>query len=68
MFSFDLAILKAQIKSESHGQLKLSTRHFAIDRDDEQVQQDMKTLLDAEIAFWQSIVDDQEPGTKLPEI
>jgi putative phage-type endonuclease len=65
---FDLAILKAQIKSESHGQLKLSTRHFAIDRDDEQVQQDMKTLLDAEIAFWQSIVDDQEPGTKLPEI
>lgn len=65
---FDLAILKAQIKSESYGQLKLSTRHFTIDRDDEQVQHDMKTLLEAEIAFWQSIVHDQEPGTKLPEI
>lgn len=65
---FDLAILKAQIKYESHGQLKLSTRHFIIDRDDEQVQQDMKTLLDAEIDFWQSVVNDQEPGTKLPEI
>lgn len=65
---FDLAILKTQIKYESHGQLKLSTRHFTIDRDDEQVQQDMKTLLNAEIAFWQSVVNDQEPGTKLPEI
>lgn len=65
---YDFCILKAQIKYTMNGLPNASVRHFMIDTDDEQVRADMDALLRAEIEFWRSVQDDDEPALLLPAI
>lgn len=63
---FDFAILKAQLKTEWQNEIRLTTRHYYFDRKD--FAEDIDFLQQAEIKFWQQVVDDTEPNLILPTI
>lgn len=63
---YDFAVLKAQLKSEWSGEIRLVTRHYIIERVD--VAEDIAILKEAEEKFWQSIQTGERPGLILPEI
>lgn len=64
---YSFAILKAQLKYDYDGEIKLETRHYKILRED--VQEDIKLLEEKEIEFWQEYVEkDKQPPLLLPEI
>lgn len=64
---YDFAILKAQLKYDYDGDIKLETRHYKIVRNE--VLEDMKLLEEKEIEFWQKYVEkDKKPPLLLPEI
>ena len=63
---YDFAVLKAQLKSEWAGELRIETRHYFIERKD--VEGDIKYLVEAEKKFWDSVVSGQRPGLILPAI
>ena len=64
---FDFVILKAQIKSNFNGNLRLETKHYTIERLD--VTEDLKYLKEKEIEFWTNyVVPDIRPGLMLPSI
>ena len=63
---YDFAVLKAQLKSEWSGEIRLVTRHYIIERAD--VAEDIAILKEAEEKFWQSIQTGERPGLILPEI
>lgn len=63
---FDFAILKAQLKTEWQNEIRLTTRHYYFDRKD--FERDIKVLQDAEIKFWQHVINDTEPNLILPTI
>lgn len=63
---YDFAVLKAQLKSEWSGEIRLMTRHYFIERAD--VAEDIAILKEAEEQFWRSIQTRERPGLILPEI
>lgn len=64
---YSFVILKAQLKYDYDGDIRLETRHYKILRKD--VEDDIKMLVEKEIEFWNEyVVKDKMPPLKLPEI
>lgn len=63
---YDFAILKAQLKTDYNGEIRLNTRHYAIERAD--VLEDMDYLLQKEIEFWKCVETGKKPNLILPPI
>lgn len=65
--SCSFAILKAQLKYDYSGEIRLETKHYYIDRKD--VEDDIKLLQEKEIQFWKEYIEkDKIPPLKLPQI
>lgn len=61
---FDFAILKAQLKYQYGDSVRISIKHYTIER--EEVKDDLDMLLKEEIKFWTEYVEkDIRPPTKL---
>lgn len=63
---WDFAILKAYIRYYRDGELKVSIRHYRINRKD--VESDIEYLITEECKFWAAVQNDERPALKLPEI
>lgn len=63
---YDFAILKAQIKSEWSGEIRISTKHYFFERNERT--EDIKYLIDAERKFWESVIRGIRPSLILPAI
>ena len=63
---FDFAIVKAQLRSDYGGEIRLDTRHYYIDR--KEVENDIQILMDAEKEFSDAIKNDTCPPLVLPGI
>lgn len=63
---YDFAILKAQLKSEWDGELRITTKHYFIERKD--VEEDIKYLVEAEKRFWGFVESGRRPDLILPAI
>lgn len=64
---YSFAILKAQLKYDYDGDIRLDTRHYTIFR--EKVIEDIKMLEEKEIEFWTKYVEtDTRPPLTLPQI
>lgn len=63
--SCSFAILKAQLKYDYSGEIRLETKHYYIDRKD--VEDDIKLLQEKEIQFWKEYIEkDKRPPLVLP--
>lgn len=61
---FDFVILKAQLKYQYGGNVRISVKHYQIER--EEVKDDLDMLLKEEIEFWTEYVEkDKRPPIKL---
>ena len=63
---YDFVVLKAQLKRVRDGEVRLTTKHYHIER--KEVLSDIKMLKEEEEAFWHSLQSRQKPGLLLPEI
>lgn len=64
---YSFVILKAQLKYDYDGDIRLETKHYKIMRED--VEEDIKLLEEQEIKFWKEYVQkDKRPPLLLPEI
>ena len=63
---WDFAILKAQLKSEWNGEVRLTTRHYLIER--KEVQEDIDYLIEAERRLWNCVETGTRPNLILPTI
>jgi predicted phage-related endonuclease len=63
---WDFAILKAYIRYHVDGEVRVTIRHYRIDRKD--VESDIEYLIQQETEFWQLVKADKMPALKLPEI
>lgn len=63
---WDFAILKAYIRYHVDGEVRVTIRHYRIDRKD--VVSDIDYLIQEEKEFWQCVQADKMPALKLPEI
>lgn len=63
---WDFAILKAYIRYYRDGELKVSIRHYRINRKD--VAEDIEYLIAEECKFWAAVQNNERPALKLPEI
>lgn len=63
---YDFAILKAQLKSEWAGELRIATKHYYIERKD--VEEDIRYLIEAERKFWNCVTSGRRPDLILPAI
>ncbi|WP_097003901.1 YqaJ viral recombinase family protein [Lacrimispora amygdalina] len=63
---YEFAVLKAQLKSEWGGELRITTKHYFIERKD--VEEDIKYLIDAEKRFWSYVQSGKRPDLILPAI
>ena len=63
---FDFAVLKAQLKSEWGGELRITTKHYFIERND--VEEDIRHLVVAEGKFWDCVCLGRKPDLILPAI
>ena len=63
---YDFVVLKAQLRRVRDGEVRLTTKHYHIER--EEVLSDIKMLKEEEEAFWRSLQRGQKPGLLLPEI
>ena len=64
---YSFVILKAQLKYDYDGEIKLDTRHYKILK--EEVAEDMKMLEEKEIEFWTKYVETGiRPPLTLPTI
>ena len=66
MTEYDFAVLKAQLKSEWGGELRITTKHYFINRKD--AWEDIRFLVDAEKRFWDCVVSGRRPDLILPAI
>lgn len=62
----DFAVLKAQLKSEWDGELRITTKHYFIER--KEVEKDIEYLIRAEKRFWDCVVTGKRPDLILPAI
>lgn len=64
---YSFAILKAQLKYDYSGDIRLETKHYFIDRNEYEA--DIKYLEKQEIEFWKNYVEkDIRPPLELPQI
>lgn len=63
---YDFAVLKAQLKSEWGGELRITTKHYFMERKD--VEEDIRCLVDAEKKFWECVRTGTRPNLILPMI
>ena len=63
---YEFVGLRAQLKSVWHGQIRLETKDYHIERSD--VEEDIEILRQAEEEFWQKVEKRQQPHLILPEI
>lgn len=63
---YDFAVLKAQLKSEWGGELRITTRHYFIERKD--VEEDIRYLIGAEKKLWDCVLTGRRPALILPAI
>lgn len=63
---YSFVILKAQLKSERQGEIRLATKHYKIERKD--VEDDINYLRRMERDFWDCVKRDRRPDLILPEI
>lgn len=64
---YSFVVLKAQLKYDYDGDIRLETRHYTILR--EEVEEDIKWLETKEIEFWKEYVEkDKKPPLLLPQI
>lgn len=64
---WDFVILKAQLKTEWDGEVRIQTKHYTIKRSE--VLADIEYLKQKEIVFWNEFVlKDRKPNLILPEI
>lgn len=63
---YDFAVLKAQLKSEWAGELRITVKHYFIERKD--VEEDIRYLVEAEKRFWDCITAERKPDLILPAI
>lgn len=62
----EFAVLKAQLKSEWAGELRITTKHYFIER--KEVEKDIEYLIRAEKRFWDCMVSGHRPDLVLPAI
>lgn len=62
----DFAVLKARLRSEWHGEIRVTVRHYIIERSE--VQEDIDELEKAGWKMWKAIQEDREPYLILPAI
>lgn len=63
---WSFAILKAYIRYHVDGEVRVTIRHYRIDRKD--VESDIEWLIQEEKEFWKSVKEDSMPPLKLPQI
>ena len=63
---WDFAILKAYIRYHVDGEVRVTIRHYRIDRKD--VVNDIGFLIQQENLFWQQVQNDEQPPLILPHI
>lgn len=63
---WDFAVLRAYIRYYREGMLKVSIRHYYVDR--AEAKEDISYLIEKEAAFWQQVQNDTKPALILPEI
>ena len=63
---YDFVVLKAQLKSEGDGELRIEVRHYFIER--EEVEEDIRELVDAEKKLWDCVESGRRPDLILPVI
>jgi predicted phage-related endonuclease len=63
---YEFVVLKAQLKSEWKGEIRIQARHYFIERED--VLDDIAYLQKEEEKFWRSIEKKRRPGLLLPSI
>lgn len=62
----DFTVLKAQLKTDFDGDVRLETRHYHIERSE--VQKDIDYLMQKGAEFWEYVKSDTRPPLILPEI
>jgi len=63
---WDFAILKAYIRYHVDGEVRVTIRHYRIDKKD--VQEEIDFLIQQESLFWQAVQQDRRPPLILPNI
>ena len=63
---YDFVVLKAQLKSEWDGELRIEVRHYFIER--EEVEEYIRELVDAEKKLWDCVESGRRPDLILPVI
>ena len=63
---FDFVVLKARLRSEWQGEIRVTVRHYFIDR--KEVDEDIEELRRAGEKFWKAIQEDRQPYLILPAI
>ena len=63
---YDFVVLKAQLKSEWDGELRIEVRHYFIER--EEVEEDIRELVDAEKKLLDCVESGRRPDLILPVI
>lgn len=62
----DFAVLKAQLKSEWGGEIRITTKHYFIERKD--AEKDISYLVEEERKFWECVTSGRRPNLILPAI
>ncbi len=62
----EFAVLKAQLKTDFDGDVRLETRHYHIERSE--AQEDVDYLMQKGAEFWEYVKSDTRPPLVLPEI
>lgn len=62
----DFAVLKAQLKRDFDGDVRLETRHYHIERSE--AQEDIDYLMQKGAEFWEYVKKDKRPPLMLPEV
>ena len=62
----DFAVLKAQLKTDFDGDVRLETRHYHIERSE--AQEDIDYLMQKGAEFWEYVKSDVRPPLILPEV
>ena len=63
---YEFAVLKARLKSERKGELIIKEKHYFIERNE--VEEDIKMLVEAERRFWECVESGHRPDLILPAI
>lgn len=63
---FDFVVLKARLRTEWQGEIRVTIRHYTIERSE--VEEDIEELRKAAEKFWKAVQEDREPYLILPAI